>query len=59
LILEVALPIDLLLLRLVGFDLGRGSFLGASGARLAWLEPLLEYGILEQLLLHEVAQLQA
>ena len=59
LILEVALPVDLFFLGLVGFDLRRRRFLGAGAARVTWLEPFLEYGVLEQLLLHELAQLHA
>ena len=59
LILEVALPVDLFFLGLVGFNLRRWRFLGARGARVTLLEPLLEYGVFEQFLLHELAQLHA
>ena len=59
LILEVTLPVDLFLFCFMRLDLRHGRFFRAGTARLARLGPLLEDRVLEQLFLHELAQLHA
>ena len=59
LVLEVALPVDLVFLLLVRLDLGRSQLFGPGRIRVSSLRTLFEHGIFEQLLLHELGELHA